>query len=737
MPINIANVELSFSFDEWRVTTNQVIQALKNEIELREGYEGQPLSPYDVDSIVTGVTPLNGEIESNDTVSLTDVTKINNFKVGQKVRIYGAHPNIGAAYAPLLKPSVPTASKNGLTGAANPCTFSYKIITFDTLTGKYSPASNVRVVEDVNVATFDAQNNIALGIPRSNLSYGALVYRKISGGGINTQTFNLIAVLGPKELQSPISIWIDYYDFDLTPGSCKNARNEFDLCSNLIHFPITLPENPATETAASRGWVDAEIAFVNTTDKTIRFTETFDYNIDCNITVAQDDTPEIVAAIQTRVDSGYKSLAIREKTYYVTKLEIPAGFSLYGRGDKSVIKKLPWSSDVGNKMIKTPNEVRTSNFSISGITIDGNMSNQYLTSETADDYANYAIQLQGTNIQFNDFKLTNVIGGGIYAASSNNVSMNSSEISNGGTTDRYSYSPLIVSSNKELIVSGNVFKNFSSAVDASSVIVGNMIGNIIQNCGSGLLTYASSFLNSSTNIILGTGGEYIPNPDGYDSTYDSVNIVLEPNMPFLSDFYVYQENGEPYDLATYARPGDITYRVDKLRKVNGVEELYGEVTIGGGSPLVNVPGTDLANGQFRFSITESNVNTLKSTYSYSTLKGQDANHIGLTYRALFENWVPSSNVVTTSGTIYNTSQYIVEYTTTISDIAVGTRVRLANHGGALSSGTSLNDAIGTVVDINNVTKRCTIQYSGAIQTAGNSGQLTVQNKFVLAKGLIQ
>lgn len=735
MSINIANVELSFSFDEWRVTTNQVIQALKNEVDLREGYEGQPLSPYDVDSIVTAVSPLNGEMEANDTVLLTDVTKINNFKVGQKIRIYGAHPNLGAAYSPLLKPSAPTASKNGLTGSATPSTFNYKIITFDLMTGKFSPASSVRVVADVNVATFDAQNNIALSISRTNLSYGALVYRKISGGGINTQTFNLIAVLGPKELQSPTSIWIDYYNFDFTPGSCKNARNEFDLCSNLIHFPLTLPENPAEETLAHKGWVDAEVAFVNTTEKTIRFTETFDF--DCCLMVAQDDTAEIMAAIQTRFDSGYKSLAIREKTYYVSKLEIPAGFSLYGRGDKSVLKKLPWSSDIGNKIIKTPSEVRTSNFSISGLTVDGNMANQYLASENSDDYANYAMQLQGTNIQFIDFKLTNLIGGGIYSASSNNVSMSSSEISNGGTTDRYAYSPMIVSSNKELIISGNNFKNFSSAIDASSVIIGNIIGNIIQNCGSGLLTYASSFLNSSTNIILGNGGEYIPNPDGYDSTYDSVNIVLEPNMPFLSDFYVYQENSEPYDLATYARPGDITYRVDKLRKVNGVEELYGEVTIGGVSPLINVPGTDLANGQFRFSITESNVNTLKSTYSYSTLKGLDSNHIGLSYRALFENWVPSSNVVSTAGTIFNTSQYIVEYTTTVSDISVGTRVRLANHGGNLSNGTNLNDAIGTVTDINNVTKRCTIQYATAIQNAGNSGQLTVQNKFVLAKGLIQ
>lgn len=735
MPINIANVELSYSFDEWRVTTNQVIQALKNEVETREGYEGQPLSPYDLDSIIAAVTPLNGEMEANDTVSLTDVTKINNFKAGQKIKIFGAHPNIGVTYAQMLKPSAPSTTKNGLTGSANPSTFSYKIITFDLTTGKYSPASSVREVANVNTAGFNAQNNIALNISRTDLNYGVLVYRKISGGGINTATFNLIAVLGPKELPSPTSIWIDYYTFDYNPGSGKNARNEFDICSELIHFPLTLPENPATETTACKGWVNAEIDFVNTSNKTIRFTETFDF--ECDILIVQDDTVEINDAIQTRFNSGYKSLAIREKTYYVSKLEIPLGFSLYGRGDKSVIKKLPWSSDIGNKILKTPNEVRTSNFSISGLTIDGNMVNQYLVSENADEYANYAIQLQGTNIQFNDFKLTKVIGGGIYSASSNNVTMNSSEISNGGTTDRYSYSPLIVNNNKEIIVSGSLFKNFSSALDASSVIVGNIIGNIIQNCGSGLLTYASSFLNSSTNIILGNSGEYIPNPDGYDSTYDSVNIVLEPNMPFLSDFYVYQENGEPYDLATYARPGDITYRVDKLRKVNGVEELYGEITIGGVSPLVNVPGTDLANGQFRFSITESNVNALKTTYSYSTLKGQDANHIGLSYRALFENWVPSSNLVITAGSIVNTSQYIVEYVDNISDISVGTRVRLANHSGNLTNGTNLNDAIGTVIDINNVTKRCTIQYSSAIQNAGNSGQITAQNKFVLAKGLIQ
>jgi hypothetical protein len=104
---------------------------------------------------------------------------------------------------------------------------------------------------------------------------------------------------------------------------------------------------------------------------------------------------------------------------------------------------------------------------------------------------------------------------------------------------------------------------------------------------------------------------------------------------------------------------------------------------------------------------------------------------------MFENWVPSANLATTSGTIFNTSQYIVDYNNTVSNISIGTRVRLANHSGNLTNGTNLNDAIGTVTDINNVTKRCTIQYASAIQNAGNSGQLTVQNKFVLAKGLIQ
>jgi hypothetical protein len=258
--------------------------------------------------------------------------------------------------------------------------------------------------------------------------------------------------------------------------------------------------------------------------------------------------------------------------------------------------------------------------------------------------------------------------------------------------------------------------------------------NIVENCGSGILIVGSTKLVSSPNLILGPAGEYIPGPDISNSEFDSVNIIIENNVSFTSDVYVYQENGNLFDLT--ANRAVLSYRVDKLRKVDNGEELYGEITINGISPLVDFVGLNPTLGQFKFAITTLNVNQLTTTFSYSTLKLADANHIGLIYRALLTEYVP---VVTVNGLVTPVYQFIGGehlYTValeTVTSLNIGARVRFLNHSGT----PSLNSLIGEIKSLNVLTKICIIKYSIAISVVGTEGQLTRENVFVIAKGRIK
>jgi hypothetical protein len=258
--------------------------------------------------------------------------------------------------------------------------------------------------------------------------------------------------------------------------------------------------------------------------------------------------------------------------------------------------------------------------------------------------------------------------------------------------------------------------------------------NIVENCGSGILIVGSTKLVSSPNLILGPAGEFIPGPDIVNSEFDSVNIVLEDNTSFTSDVYVYQENGQLFDLA--ANRAILFYRVDKLRKVNNVEELYGEVTVNSISPLADFLGLDKTLGQFKFSISTVNVNNLKTTFSYSTLLSIDSNHIGLIYRALLTEYVPVATIDATVVPIYTFTGGEHLYRVVLEEVTglnIGARVRFISHGGT----PSLNSLIGEITSLSTQTKICIIKYDVEITVVGSGGQLTRENTFVLAKGKIQ
>ena len=681
------------------------------------------------DAIELAFTPITTTAATN-TITISNPSFINYYRAGQNLKIFGANlttDNTDLVDAVSMRPVI----KNGFIGTVSGSLFSYKVAQFRVDNGKIGPSGLSADITNVNPDIFNTSNNLTVRFNRTNSSYGILIYRKITGS-VNTGTYNLIAILGSQEMGSSTEVsWTDFYDVDSTAWSKKTVvRNEYQESTGTVHFPLQPPESP------SKGWVSAQIQSVNTTSNRLVLTSSFNFN--SQVLVSHDDTSAIQTAINSRVANNSNSLKLSDKTYFVSSLDIPADFTVYGASKQTRIRKLSWGSNdySTNKIFKTVNNAVRSNISITNVTIDGNMQNQYLFQETIDEYINYTIDIKGIGHTFENLTISNAIGGGIASPTAQNLTINLCQIQDSGMSDRYGYSPISVVSSFQILITNNVMQNFSSALDASSCNIAVLTGNIVNNCGSGILIYGSTKLISSPNLILGPAGEFISGPDILNSEYDSVNIILEPNTNYESDRYVYQENGAAFDITSTRNRQVLTYRVDKLRKIDNVEELFSEVLINGSSPITALVGT-YVTGEFKFQITSANVNELTTTYSYSAQSQAIAGYIGLVYRALLTEYAPSGDIsetiapVITSGGVGITLYRVT--LSNVSNIGIGTVVRTLSHGGT----PNLDSVLGTITNINTVTNQYTISYAlSSISDVGDGGQLTVENTFVLAKGRI-
>jgi hypothetical protein len=681
------------------------------------------------DAIELAFTPVTTSIATN-TIIISDPLFINSYKQGQRLKIFGANLTTNNGNITDL-PSMSPIIKNGFTGVVSSTVFSYKVAQFRFDNGKIGPAGFNVDAANIDTNIFNTSNNLTLAVSRTNTDYGLLIYRRITGS-INTGTYNLIAILGSKEMGNATSItWTDFYDFDSTAWSRKTSvRNEYQTSTGTIHFPIEAPGGPL------KGWVYTQIQSVNTNTNRIVLTQS--YNFSSSLIVSHDDTLAIQSAINSRVSNNLNSLKLGDKTYIVATLDIPEKFTIYGSSKQTRIRKLSWGSNPysTNKIFRTPDNFPKNDISMANIAIDGNMQNQYLFEDLADQSANYAIDIRGTANTFENLNIFNLIGGGIASPLAENLTINLCQIQDSGLTDRYGYSPTQIESSYQVLVTNNIMRNFPDAVNASVCNIAVLSGNIVNNCGSGILIFGSTKIISSPNLILGPAEEFIKGPDILNSEYDSVNIILEPNTNFTSDSYVYQENGEAFDISSSNNRQVLKYRVDKLRKVDNVEELFGEVLINDASPITGLVGT-YETGEFRFQITAVNVNILTTTFSYSEQSQAIAGYVGLVYRALLTEYVPSGTistsvtpVITSGGS--GTTFYRVALSNA-TNIGLGTVVRTLNHGGT----PNLDLLLGTITNINIVTNQYTISYPiSSISEVGSGGELTVENTFVLAKGRI-
>ena len=528
------------------------------------------------------------------------------FSVGQTLRIYGASTTFESTVAATsMTLSVqgftedPNTKKAGTVGA----TYSYKVSEFDYETGEISAASSAQS-KTIYVPTTGGASNVADQFNTSHFirvnlgsvpaDKGVAVYRRIGSTG----DYKLSAVLGRKEVDA--GSWIDYQAFDYNSWSGKNSTDNTYVTS--IHFPLI------ASNSSRRGWVDKNITEIkqntNTFDLTVDdfvFINSPDGNGEYSAQICHNDTSIIQTAISNNSAIGKKSIVLNAKTYCTSQLSMPNNFGLVGTSYITKIRKLPWTggeaSALNGKFIIAQNATGAQSLSIVGVDIDGTAHDQFLWPDSTTINRNYLLDfgINCNSLLLDRVRITNAPAGGVYATSPIELKINTSEITDSGTTDRYEYSPLIADSGTDTMIVGNRFQNYTDYVDVSVTNKGIVANNVVNNCGSGLFVYGSVFFVSSPNVLMGPAQEFLPTPDILNSEYDLINIDLSEARAAGDDYaspgHVYQENGAAFDLsATAGSILDITHRAFYIQKTaQGVEEVYGTTTTAGNFQVTTPP----------------------------------------------------------------------------------------------------------------------------------------------------
>lgn len=668
------------------------------------------------------------------------------FKTNQRVRLFRASPLEIDPFTNLAGPPELQLTAN-LSVSANPVGFSvvtdpangtpfrYRIAQMDGVTGKISTSTEEVTVEvpTDEINEFNNNKNIQLLVSRQSPNHLILVYRKV-GGEIN---YKLINVLGTKDLGASLSNiqWTDYYDFDLVDWSKKDNTNAFTETSGVVHVPVTAP------TQSAFGWIDTTVESIDLDNNLIIVGDSF-YASDVNTTIVIDDTELVQNKITLAKNQNRNSLELENRTYYISQLSIPTGFTLYGQGDQTRLIKLPWSTqtDGSNAMLKVDEDNYSSfeNISVKNLRINGNAQNQYLTQDVAVAYLNYVMYIYGVDLLFENLEIDNTVGGGLYAYDTSitrDLTILNCEFTNGALSYVYEYSPVDATEARNVKIAHNTFRNYTDAVNIGAVQKGIVSPNVVDNCGSGIFAYGASKIVLTPNVLLGPAGEFIQNPDVLNSEYDSVNILVEQNVDFNSTQYVYQENGNFFDFT--ANQGRLTAIINELVKTNNVEELSTDYskTIAGASYIEFTSGpTEQAQGNFSFRITASKVNDLLARANYASLIQANPNSQGLVYRIVATEYVEKTQINGASNQIPG-GDFEVPVVSFLG-LNVGDTVRLANHG----TTPPVNAQDGVITSINTVQSKISIDFGDAFgditQNPVQTGEVLLQNNFVVVKGKI-
>ncbi len=697
-------------------------------------------------SAIVGTSTLTDTLTNIVTINANDMSY---FKANQYVRLFNASPT---ELDENNQPSIPLSQLTnnlsldvqeigfGEPVAGDEVIFDYRIAQMDMDSGKISAATLSAVVEVPSAAllNFNNNNNIQLTVSRQSANHAIIVYRKV---GAEVQ-HKIVYVLGPKELQASLSniTWTDYYDFDRVDWASKDFTNAFTSESGVIHLPLTPPANPTF------GWHDSRITSINLDNSQIVLDDSF-VSSSATSTIVIDDTTNVQSQITQAKNQNRNSVELENRTYYIKQLVIPSDFTFYGQGDQTQLIKTPWSMNrftASNSMLVLDEDNYTDfkNVSVKNLRLDGNFVNQFLASDTVNNYLNYAIHMYGNDILFENLEIQNTIGGGIYSyddSITTDLTVLNCEITNGTLSYVHEeYGPVYFDECRNVKIAHNTFRSFPGAVSIGAVSKGIVSPNVVDNCGSGIFAYGASKIILTPNIILGAASEFIQNPDVLNSEYDQVNIQIEQNVDYNSTQYVYQENGEFFDFT--ANQGRLTLFINELIKTSNVEELstdYSNDIVGNPYAEFIQSEADLAIGNFKFRLAQAKVNDLLGRANFNTLQTANPNSQGLVYRVVTTEYVYNGTAdIVGEGNQQPGGPFIVTLND-ISGLSVGTIIRLNNHGTTPPNATQ----DGEITAINTVNKTISIDFGNAfgdiVEVAeGATGTVLIQNNFVVVKGKI-
>ena len=489
------------------------------------------------------------------------------FSVGQKVKIFGA--GLKSAPVTVASPGSATITKQGT--ASDTKKYRYWVAQFNLRTGDVSAPTAAdgggnftNGLSNGNLDDFNDLDHNVINVAKTSSDFGILIYRQVStispAVAADINKAKLIAILGPKETGTAGSLF-NYEDFgvyDQTAWNKNTTSNEYD--SDQIHFPLTAPNGKR------RGWNIDEIVSVGTSSIVVNteyeFNDAVGFSSNRVLKVVHDNTYAFKVAIDDIVAKGGSYLELPSGTFLTEKIDVPTNFTITGVGKNSILKQQFFANDAtdgaGNSLsndsifvgIGTTN---ATDITLSDFTIDGNSANQYRFEDAIDSAlieTDCMVDMSGvTNGLFKSIELRNSIMNGMSVKSGSRISIENSTFVDGSITDRFQYKPLRASGTSSLRINDCLFENYPGAVDVSSSTVVATGGNIIRNCGRGLLTFATGKITTTDNIILGPADEFIPTPDIYDSDFNGVNITVQTGMTFEGPVLQYIEDGSPKDIS--------------------------------------------------------------------------------------------------------------------------------------------------------------------------------------------
>lgn len=740
----------------------------------------------------------------------------NYLKTNQLIKIFGA--GITGAL-----PAAPALSGGTTDGTGN--TFTYKAFTLNRVTGKLSVASDPEpfkksiAIENFSETVF---NTISISInPAESANESVLLYRDVNNGG-----YELIAIVDNSSFSGTSATYNDFGDLIIndwtnrTNGSYNNTNIDLEYIPKTIDGRLNNLHNFGYQYVRVNAVNNDNTFTVKSVDPTesisITATASEKLKIYHDNSVVYDDNRKLVGGLQYIIDEKDNIdddiLDLPPGTYHTGLISIPNNFTLRGKSRFSTTLKLPpldnyldnrthrnfpfdgeqfySNGRYSNTLIgltQASGNTTENNVSLENITLDGNYINRFKSSQgtQATILADSIVRAENVSrCLFRGCLIKNSIGGGIYAPESKNLSVENCEIIDNSIQlrDTEFYSPLYLIGSSDVNVTNNRIQNSTSSVDASNIVRGSFVGNIIKNTDTGLITYGSTSLITTPNLILGPANEFFGVTDVFASEFDSINIDLfqiEAGGNYASPVINFQREGENAHLSENkqnSQPGTgiaMETSIHTLAKQGQYEYFLPDIDVSSIQNVINVTSseTEKAAGIIQYQISQGGISSLAGfsivgsgnnlRSQYNALSNQPAGQelIGLAYQVKaveYTNLVDSNEHIPfthTQAVAGNKLRVFFGDTINLNEFIIGRKCILTattaptafvNHITSISDEPSDYNEKELTVDAINTEGTQYVEFTGVESgtlTKSADGAYTgalvgFKNKFLIAKGRI-